>query len=370
MKYCVKCLTPDTRPRIGFNSEGVCNACTYTEFEKNRDINWGVRHSEFLDLITKYKRDDGYWDCVIPWSGGKDSTMNALKLKIEYGMNPLLVTFNPILPTRIGEYNKKIMRDFGFDHIEIKVNGKISSKLAKRFFIERGNPKVHWDAGKECPIIRTAMNFKIPLVIYSEHGETEYGGNKINEDSGKIRDFVEVIENLIGDDPRNWVSDDISEKDLNPYIYPDLDEVEKIGVKAIFLSYFFKWDQWENYEYVKKYIDFKENPHGRVEGTFTKHDSLDDKIDDLYYYMQYIKFGFGRCVRDTSRMIQNGHMTREEGLKLCKKYDGEFPERHLKDVLEFMQISESDFYKIVDKHRNKEIWTKNNGEWELRFPLV
>ena len=135
------------------------------------------------------------------------------------------------------------------------------------------------------------------------------------------------------------------------------------------MSYFFKWDQWSNYEYVKKHIDFQESPCGRSEGTFTRHDSLDDKIDDLYYYMQYVKFGFGRAIRDASRMIQNGHLDRGEGLELCRKYDGEFPRRHLKEVLEYLNLTEAEFDEIVDKHRNKEIWTKESGCWKFRHPL-
>lgn len=371
MKYCKKCLTPTTRPRIVFDSEGVCNACNYAEKEKKILIDWKSRGVEFDELVKAHKRKDGYWDCVVPWSGGKDSTANALHLKEEHGMNPLLITFNALMPTEVGEYNRQIMREYGFDQIQINVNNKVSRMLSRRFFIERGNPKVHWDAGKECPIVRTAANFKIPLVIYSEHGETEYGGNKIKKDSDKYRDYEEVIENLIGDDPRNWTSKDISMADLNPYIYPELAELEKINLKAIYMGYFFKWDQWANYEYVKNFIPFQDDPHGRVVGSFTNHDSLDDKIDDLYYYMQYVKFGFGRCVRDASRFIQNGHLTREEGLALCKKYDGEFPARYFDDILKYLSLTEKEFTEIVDKHRNKEIWQKNSkNEWELRYPLV
>ncbi len=366
MQYCKKCLTPNTRPRVAFDNNGVCNACNYAEHMKNRIIDWQARENELKKLINEHRRNDGYWDCIIPWSGGKDSTANAIKLKTEYGMNPLLVTFNPLMPTEVGEHNRHILLEYGFDSIYINTNAKVSRHLARRFFIERGNPKVHWDAGVNSPLIRIAANYKIPLVFYSEHGETEYGGNKLHDKSDMIRDFAEVIENGIGDDPRNWVDDVVSEKDLNHYIYPDLEDVQKAGVKAVYMSYFFKWDQWSNYEYVKKHIDFKESPCGRSEGTFTRHDSLDDKIDDLYYYMQYVKFGFGRAIRDASRMIQNGHLDREEGLELCRKYDGEFPRRHLKEVLEYLSLTEAEFDAIVDRHRNKELWHLDNGRWKLR----
>jgi len=103
MRYCKKCLMPDSRPRVEFDENGICNACNYSEFKKNRDINWETRHSEFEQMLDENRREDGYWDCIVPWSGGKDSTANALKLKFEYNMNPLLVTFNPLMPTAVGE---------------------------------------------------------------------------------------------------------------------------------------------------------------------------------------------------------------------------------------------------------------------------
>lgn len=360
---------PDTRPRVVFDSDGVCNACNYSEHVKNKVIDWKARENNLKEIIEQYRRPDGYWDCIIPWSGGKDSTSNAIKLKTEYGMNPLLVTFNPLLPTEVGMHNRKIVNDFGFDSIYITANTKVSRYLARRFFIERGNPKVHWDAGVNSPLIRIATNYKIPLVFYSEHGETEYGGNKLHEKSDMIRDFSEVLENMIGDDPQNWVDDNVTVNDLNHYIYPELEDVQKSGVKALYMSYFFKWDQWTNYNYIKKFIDFKDSPCGRTEGTFTRHDSLDDKIDDVYYYMQYIKFGFGRAIRDASRLIQNGHMTREEGLEWAVKYDGEFPRKYLADVLEYLSMTEKEFEEIVDKHRNKEIWVQEKGRWKLRSQL-
>ncbi len=370
MRYCKKCLMPDSRPRVEFDENGICNACNYSEFKKNRDISWETRHDEFELMLDAHRREDGYWDCIVPWSGGKDSTANALKLKNEYNMNPLLVTFNPLMPTGVGERNRQMLLELGFDQIYIQANPKVSKLLAKRFFIERGNPKVHWDAGVNCPLIKLATEYNIKLVFYSEHGETEYGGNKISDDSDKVRDYSEVLENMIGDHPLNWVSDDVSIKDINPYLYPEVEDVEKAEIKAVYMSYFFKWDQWSNYEYVKQHFDFEESPCGRSEGTFTNHDSLDDKIDDLYYYMQYIKFGFGRAIRDASRMIQNGHMDREEGFELAKKYDGEFPQKHFKEVLMYLNITKDEFFEIIDKHRNEEIWEKVNNKWKLRFPLV
>lgn len=367
--YCKKCLMPNSRPRIVFDGEGVCNACRNAE-EKQKNIDWDVRKKEFLDVIGPFRSRDGSWDCVVPWSGGKDSSAIAYKLKFEFGMNPLLVTFSPQLPNEVGDHNREALIRQGFDHIFFRPDQKVHRKLSRRFFIERGSQKVAWDAGVNVIPVKTAVQFKIPLVFYAEHGESEYGGKVLKEESKKLRDFTEVVEHQIGDDPRNWADGEIAPKDLNPYIYPPLDEIKKAGVKALYFSYFFKWSSYENYLYIKDKYDFRTCPQGRTEGTFTDFDSLDDKSDNLYYYMQYIKFGFGRAVRDASRMIQNRQLSREEGLKLARKYDHEFPSLYLRDMLEYMGISEKEFYETVDKHRNPEIWKKEKGEWQLRHPLA
>jgi N-acetyl sugar amidotransferase len=368
IKYCKKCLMPNSRPRIVFDSEGICNACRHSE-TKYEKIDWNARREEFLKLIEPYKSKDGRWDCVVPWSGGKDSSAIAYRLKYEFGLNPLLVTFSPQVPTEVGNHNREAMIQLGFDHIFFRPNQKIHRYLSRRFFIERGNQKVAWDAGVNVIPVKVAVKFNIPLVFYAEHGESEYGGKVLSEEHTKTRDYTEVIEHQIGDDPRNWTDDNVSLNDLNPYIYPDIDEIKRVGVKALYFGYFFKWSMFENYKMIKTKIDFHEHPKGRTSGTFTSFDSLDDKSDNLYYYMQYIKFGFGRCVRDASRFIQNNQMTRKEGLELAKKYDGEFCKEHLKEILEYLNLAKKEFIQIVDKHRNPEVWKKENGKWQLRYPI-
>lgn len=365
--YCKRCIMPNSRPRIVFDEEGVCNACKNAD--EKESINWEEREKEFREVIQQYKSKDGRWDCIVPWSGGKDSSSIAYKLKFEYGMNPLLVTFSPMIPNEVGNHNREALIKMGFDNLYFRANQKVQRKLAKRFFIERGNPKVEWDAGINAVPIQVAVRYNIPLVFYAEHGESEYGGKVISEESKKIRDFTEVIEHQIGDDPRNWEDEDITANDLNPYIYPQLDEVGRVGVKALYFSYFFRWSMLENYNYIKDKYDFKTCAKGRTDGTFTNFDSLDDKMDNVYYYMQFIKFGFGRAVRDACRMIQNNQMTRQKALELAKRYDSEFPYEHFDDVLQYLDMTKDEFNEIVDKHRNHEIWRKDGNDWLLRYPL-
>jgi hypothetical protein len=157
---------------------------------------------------------------------------------------------------------------------------------------------------------------------------------------------------------------------LVPYVYPDAATVEAHDVEALYFAYYFRWSMLENYRFIRERMPFTTHPAGRTAGTFTDFDSLDDKFDDLYYYMQYVKFGFGRAVRDACRMIQNGQLTREEAVELAHRYDGEFPEEHLAEVLEYMELDREEFDRIVDLHRNREIWESVDGEWRLRYPVV
>lgn len=367
VKYCKTCLMPDSRPRIVFDSVGVCNACRTAE-EKDR-IDWSARRKEFLDYVERYRPKSGPYDCVVPWSGGKDSSAIAHKLKFEFGLNPLLVTFSPLVPNELAVHNREEMLKLGFDHLMIRPNQRVSRHLSNRFFVERGNPKVHWDAGVNTVPVQVAVKYRIPLIFYAEHGESEYGGRVLNEESRKIRDFTEVLEHQIGDDPRNWSDAVVEEHDLAPYLYPDMGQVEEVGIKAMYFAYFFRWSMLDNYQYIKDKVDFQTAPNGRTDGTFTDFDSLDDKIDNVYYYMQFVKFGFGRAVRDACRMIQNKQMSRLDGLRLALKYDGEYPKTYLPEALNYLGLSEPEFNAIVDKHRNNEIWAFEGNAWKLRAPL-
>ena len=375
-QVCKKCVTPSSRPRILFDNNGVCNACINSINKKN--INWAEREKEFNKIVQKILKDRNKnnckYDCVVPWSGGKDSTSIALKLKKNFNLNPLLVTFSPLIINEVGQYNREILLDEGFDSIFFRPNQKIAKLLARRFFIERGNPKVAWDAGINSIPLKIALSFKIPYIFYAEHGESEYGGLVLNQDSHKIRDYEEVIEHQIGDFPENWVDGEISEHDIEPYLYPKLDD-DNFKPTALYFSYFFKWSMADNYDFVKKkLVKFKTSEFGRTCGTFTNFDSLDDKIDDLYYYMQYIKFGFGRCVRDASRLVQNNRISRKDAINYVKKHDGEFPKNNLDQVLNYLSLDKKEFQEIVDKHRNDEIWSKNNknewlNSWELKTKI-
>lgn len=390
IQHCRRCLMPSSRPRIVFE-DGVCNACHYHEAKK--EIDWDARAQEFSELVGGIDRS-GPYDCVVPFSGGKDSATIAFRLKNDHGLRPLLVTYGQLLWTDVGRANFEAVAAAGFDILYWRVDQRVSRKLARRFFVERGHPKQHYDAGVNAVPLITAVQFGIPLVFYAEHGESEYGGLVLDEEHRRTRDLTEVLEHQVGDDPRNWAVDGISERDLAPYVYPDLDDIDRVGVKAYYYSYFWPWDVYENAKLARDKMGFgqahndKMSPDdaheflklglpswwGKSDGSFEGFDSIDDKIDDLDFFMMFVKFGFGRATRMASRLIQGGHLTRDQGLDLVRRYDGEVPSSYLPAVLEYLEMSEAELREIVDKHRNPEIWKleptedRNIDTWRLRYP--
>ncbi len=368
LKFCKKCMMSNTRPRISFDDKGICNACNYL-LEQNK-IDYKEKLKELKEILKKYKSKKGYYDCIVPWSGGKDSSYIAHRLKFEFGMNPLLVTFAPLIPTVEGYKNRENLINLGFDHYYFRPNQNVSKLLSKRFFIERGNPKVHWDAGIKSIPLRVSIEKKIPLIFYAEHGESHYGGNPLHKKSSKLLDLNEIYENNIGDDPKNWVDEEITEKDIYPYTMPSEQKLKENKIKPYFFAFFDKWNVYKNYEYIKSKINFHTHPKGRTPGTFTNFDSLDDHIDQIYYHMQFIKFGFGRASRDASRQLQNNLISKKQFLEYIKNYDHEITTDDILSFCDYINISTGEFSEIVDKHRNGEIWKKTSNGWDLRIKIT
>lgn len=225
IKFCKKCVTPDSRPRVVFDSDGVCNACNFVSVKKNTD--WKKREKELVEILDELRSSDGSYDCIVPWSGGKDSSYVAYVLKFKYKMNPLLVTFSPLIMNEVGEHNRQKLIELGFDNLMIRPNQNISQYLSKRFFTERGNPKTHWDAGVTCFPVQIALKYNIKAIFYAEDSESEYGGRVLNKDSIKLMQYDAIIEQHIEDHPSNWVNDKVSQNDIQPYLYPDIEDIKK-----------------------------------------------------------------------------------------------------------------------------------------------
>jgi N-acetyl sugar amidotransferase len=377
--WCRRCVISNQRPRITFNAEGVCSGCINSAY-KNDDVDWEARERELVELLDSHRRNDGYWDVIVPSSGGKDSGFVAHQLRYKYNMNPLTVTWAPLKYTDIGRYNLQANIDAGFTNILCTPNGKFQRKLARLCFEELGDAFHVFVLGQISYPFQIAAKLGINLVFYGENGEAEYAGDPEFADKPykpstewvkqhfKGVTFRELLE--YGLTKKDYINeDDYCESDLIFYEPPSIEVLDRTGIKGkYFYSYYHKWTPQENYFYCVENTGFKPNPE-RSEGTYSKYASIDDKMDGFHYYLRYIKFGLGRCMEDAAHEIRDAHITREEGVALMKRYEGEFPQKYFRDFLEYLDITEEHFWEVVDAWRAPHLWNKNKNEWELKFPI-
>ncbi len=359
---CKKCLTLSTRPRTQF-TDGVCNACKWSEMKRN-SIDWKSRWKQLEKVCKQYRRKDGF-DVIAPSSGGKDSSYVIWMLKGKLGMHPLSVTFAPPIPTEEGKRNFENFKKAGYDNILVSPNPEVYRKLNRKGFIEQGRPKMAFETGVRLvgPIIAAKMG--IPFIVYGEEGEQEYGGSMSQLGKYKMdRDYI--INHLFsGYDTKEYL-DEFSKLDLFWWTVPKAKELKNLY--ATNWSHFENWDPKPHYEIAKKHFGFGELKENSI-GTFTNYAQLDDKLQDLHAYMMQIKFGFGRAWSDACIEIRAGRMTREEGIRLAKAYDGTFPDKYLEIYLDYFQMNEKEFFRVIDSFRSPDIWKKVDGKWVLRFAI-
>jgi len=290
-------------------------------------------------------------------------------------MNPLTVTFSPFIYTDIGKQNLNSLINYGFNNILLRPNGDLYRKLSRISLEALGDNFLPFVYGVMSCAFRFALQMDIKLVFYAENGEAEYGGSSGCNDipSRKLEDFLEVyFKGVSIDDLVEWglqnnllSHNDYSEADLSVFRLPHAEEFKRKGVQMHWLSYYLKWTPQENYYFASEHTGFKANPE-RSDGTYSKYASLDDRTDALHYYFGYLKFGLGRATSDAAHEIRDGHITREEGVALVKRYDGELPHKYFKECLDYLDLSDEKFNEIVDKFRTPHLWRYENGEWSLR----
>jgi N-acetyl sugar amidotransferase len=357
---------------LNFNKEGICDACRHAEHKHN--IDWDAREKELLELLDKYRRHDGHYDCLVPGSGGKDSAYQAHVLKYKYGMNPLTVTWPPILYTNYGYKNWKNWVDSGFDNIKFTRNGRVM-KLLTRLSIENlMHPFQTFILGQKNLAPKIAAQHNIPLIFYGEN-EAEYG-NPIADNMDSLRDKSYFSYNNLDELYLGGVSiEELQENyglnlvDLKPFLPATEEELKDKNIEVHYLGYYLKWTPQEAYYYAVENTGFKARPF-RTQGTYSKYNSIDDKIDDLHYYTTYIKFGIGRATYDASQEIRNNHLTREEGVALVNRFDGEFPDRYFDEIMDYLEMDPEYFNnELVDQFRSPHLWEKINDEWKLRHTV-
>ena len=384
VRFCKLCVISNQRPSsavefthrlsdkkktIGFDEDGVCDACRFN-VQKQTLIDWDQRENDLEKLLEKHRSKKGF-NVVVPGSGGKDSAFTSHILKYKYGMNPLTVTWAPHLYTQVGWENfQNWIHVGGLDNILFTPNGKLHRFLTRQAFLNLLHPFQPFIVGQRLigPLI--AEKFGIDLVMYGEN-QAEYG-NSISEnkdpkmDKGffTTEDTSSVV--LGGLSIKEIIQQtDFTINDFSPYLPISKGSQSQKSMEVHYLGYYLKWDPQECYYYAVENTGFNSNDQ-RTEGSYSKYSSIDDKIDPFHYFTTLIKFGLGRASYDASQEIRNQKITRDEGVELVNKLDAEFPNRYFKEFLEYISISEVEFFSTIDKFRPEHLWENRNGVWILR----
>jgi len=404
VRYCTRCVISNQRPNsaveyqhtaaskkatINFDEEGVCDACRFAE-SKRSGIDWTDRERALRAICDKWRRDDGGYDCLVPGSGGKDSFYAAYKLKYEYGMHPLTVTWAPHLYTDWGRRNHEAWIHAGFDNYLCMPNGRVHRLLTRLAVENLFHPFQPFILGQKQLAPSLALRFGIPLIFYGEN-EAEYGNPIADTKSAKRSESyysASAIDDLfLGGTPvRDLVSKyGLERADLQPYLPADAGALQQLGVEVHYLGYYLKWHPQTCYYYAVEHGGFQASPE-RTPGTYSKYNSIDDKIDDFHYWTTYVKFGLGRASYDAAQEIRSGDITRDEGVALVKRFDGEWPERFAEEIFRYLSMpakefpvantqfeqpimTKASFLELADRFRSPHLWRKDGDAWALRHTV-
>ena len=402
--FCKRCVISNQRPNstveykhtadskkatIGLDAEGICDACRFAEL-KTAKIDRGERDKALRELCDRHRKTDGSYDCLVPGSGGKDSFYAAHVLKYKYGMHPLTVTWAPHVYTEWGWRNQERWIHSGFDNYLCTPNGRVH-RLLTRLAVDRlFHPFQPFIIGQKALAPKMAALFNLPLVFYGEN-EAEYG-NPVQDNADAKRSHAYFTSDdqskiYLGGASVKELKDDygLVDNDLEPYLPAHPDALTKAKTEVHYLGYYLKWHPQSCYYYAVEHGGFEASPE-RTPGTYSKYNSIDDRIDDFHYWTTFVKFGIGRATYDASQEVRSGDITREEGVALVKRFDGEWPARFDKEIFEYLSMNPKEFPKasgrfadwkvtkesflaLADKFRSPHLWKKEGGEWKLRHQV-
>lgn len=366
LKYCVRCVMPDTKPDLHLDEEGVCNACR--SYEHRKEIDWEARKVELLQVLERYRRQDGSnWDCIVPVSGGKDSTYQVVRM-LQLGLNPLCVTSTTCDLSDIGRKNIENLKHLGVDYVEMSPNPLVRAKLNRIGLTEVGDISWPEHVGIFTIPVRAAVQFNVPLIVWGENSQNEYGGPAAAAQNNVLnRRWLEEFGGLLGMRVSDLVGiDGIVAHNLIPYSYPTDEELQRVGVTGLFLGHYLPWDGLSN-ALIAQAHGFT-TYHKTVEGSMVNYENLDNHHTGIHDYFKFLKFGFGRATDLACLHVRRGRLTREDGMDAVRRLDGHFPWEYLGKSLEAilapLNMTVDEFVKVCDKFTNKKIF-KRDGDGKL-----
>ncbi|MDZ4816265.1 MAG: N-acetyl sugar amidotransferase [Verrucomicrobiota bacterium] len=358
IKYCQRCVMPHAKPDLHIDEEGVCNACR--NFEKRKEIDWDARKNQMLEILERYRNKTGSnYDCIIPSSGGKDSTYQALRMK-ELGMNPLCVTSTTCKLSEIGRKNIENLKSLGFDYIEVTTNPVVRRKINKLALTQIGD--ISWPEHVTIFTIpvRVAVQQRVPLLVWGENSQMEYGGPATaTENSVLDRRWLEEFGGLLGLRVSDLVGcDGIEKRDLVQFSYPSDEDLKNVGVTGLFLGYFMPWDQAGNALYAQAHG--MTTYHKPVEGSVVNYENLDNVHMRIHDYFKFVKYGYSRTTDWVCIYVRNGRLTRSDARRMVERHEGRFPWEYLgyrlEDILKEIDMTVDDFVKVCDRFTNKKLF--------------
>jgi N-acetyl sugar amidotransferase len=366
LRWCKRCVLPDTRPNLELDSEGVCNACR--AHERRPEIDWNARADAWQRVVAEAKRRSTGYDCLIPVSGGKDSTWQVVTC-LEAGLNPLAVTWKTPARTAIGERNLANLVSLGVDHIDYQVSPAVERKFmleALRRFGVTGIP-MHM-AIFNIPLT-LAVRLGIPVVVWGENSAVEYGSDDERLEGARLdADWLQRFGVMHGTTARDWVSDELTEKELTPYFGPSPEELEVQGTVAIFLGHYFPWDP-EGTADVARAHGFEAGDRPRT--GYYDYADIDDDFISLHHWFKWPKFGFTRTFDNLSIEIRNKRIGRDAAIDVIRDRREKAPNDDIERFCVFVGIERAEFDEIVERFRNREIWTqREDGTWVIEDFLV
>lgn len=360
MKYCTRCILPDTRPNLVIEEDGVCNACR--AHGTRPDIDWTQREQLWREVVANAKSRSGGYDCMVPVSGGKDSTWQVVKC-LEYGLNPLAVTWKTPARTEIGQRNLDNLVRLGVDHIDYQVNPSVERRFMLKAYERFGSTAVPMHLALFNIPLSIAAKFEIPLIIWGENSAFEYGGAEQERTGFQLdENWLKKYGVTHGTTASDWLGDDFTRRELTPYYGPTDAELNAGGVLAVFLGYYFAWDPEETVR-VASENGFESAETART-GCYEYAD-IDDDFISIHHYLKWHKFGFNRTFDNLSLEIRNGRTTREAAIDKLRTLGPQTPVSDIEKVCQFMEISVERFHQIAETFRNQNIWRIENGRWVL-----
>lgn len=363
MNYCTNCVMPDSKPGINLDERGWCNACRASETKKK--INWDKRWSELKGMAEEIKaQNNPFYDCIVPVSGGKDSWYQAMVMAKELDLKILCVTLAAHVPTTEGIHNlNEMVKDLNVDIIKITLKPSTYRKIRRKCFVRQGEPNWAEHCAMFSSVTNTALLYEIPLIVWGEDIAFEFGGLQRQESKPCAMEIDKS--DLIKDKTiLDWLDDDISERDVFLYKYPEYEKLKEAGVKSIYLGHFVSWYGRKHYDIVKE-RGFHSRAQGPLSGNFLDYDNIDEKLCEINIWFKYIKFGFWRSTDQCCYDIWNGKMTRERAVEIVNNLRDEFPQEYIEDFYRFHNITEEEFWEVVERFRNKNLWKIDNSQWKL-----